>query len=99
MQAMLVTLDRKSRLASEIAAERDWRARSVSRLLVLPSDRTARRRIQTHRATLDAVLPARTLEVRHWLQAPSGTIRGVLFLPNDTQPGTRHRVGNQKAGT
>src|SRR4051794_12439629 len=43
--AMLGTLDRKVRVAAEVARDRGWHARTVSRLLVLPADRTARRRV------------------------------------------------------
>ena len=46
LQAMLVTLDRKGRLAREIARDRGWQARTITRLLILPDDRTARRRVE-----------------------------------------------------
>jgi transcriptional regulator with XRE-family HTH domain len=64
LQAKLGVLDRKVRLAADIARERGWLVRSVSRLLVLPDDRTARRRVDQHSATFDATLPARSVEVR-----------------------------------
>ena len=92
LQAMLGTLDRKARLAKEIARERGWRVRTISRLLVLPDDRTARRRVGQHAATFGATLPARTVEVRRWLAAPSGRLAGVLFLTTEQQASTRHRV-------
>jgi len=92
LQAMLGTLDRKTRLAAEIARERGWHVRTVSRLLVLPDDRTARRRVEQHASTFDATLPARSVAVRRWLAAPTGALAGILFLPNDHQAGGRHRV-------
>lgn len=92
LQAMLVSLDRKGRLGREIALERGWSAQSVTRLLVLPDDRTARRRVVQLDATFGSVLPARTAEVRRWLKAPVGTKHGILYLPNDPQAGTRHRI-------
>jgi transcriptional regulator with XRE-family HTH domain len=92
LQAMLGTLDRKVRLAAAIARERGWLVRSVSRLLVLPDDRTARRRVQRHAATFDATLPVRSVNVRRWLAAPAGPLAGVLFLTNGHQTSTRHRV-------
>jgi transcriptional regulator with XRE-family HTH domain len=92
LQAMLGILDRKVRLAAAIARERGWHARSVSRLLVLPDDRTARRRVQEHAATFDATLPSRSVDVRRWLAAPGSPLAGVLFLPNGHQTSTRHRV-------
>ena len=60
LQAMLVTLDRKGRLAREIARDRGWQARTITRLLILPDDRTARRRVEELERTFDAALPART---------------------------------------
>ncbi|MGH2475699.1 MAG: helix-turn-helix domain-containing protein [Candidatus Limnocylindrales bacterium] len=97
LQAMLGTLDRKVRLASEVARERGWRVRSVSRLLVLPDDRTARRRVDQHGSTFHAALPARTVEVRRWLRAPVGRLAGVLFLTDAHQTSTRHRVGRPRS--
>ena len=98
LQGMLGTLDRKVRVAAEIASERGWVARSVSRLVVLPDDRTSRRRVDRHRATFETVLPGRTVAVRRWLQDPSGTLAGILFLPDDTGTVTRHRVARPKSG-
>jgi transcriptional regulator with XRE-family HTH domain len=92
LQAMLVTLDRKGRLGREIARERGWDAGSVTRLLILPNDRTARRRLDAHAATIGATLPAATVDVRRWLQAPIGTMHGVMFVTDDPQASTRHRV-------
>ena len=97
LQGMLGTLDRKVRVAAEIARERGWVARTVSRLLVLPDDRTSRRRIDRHRATFETALPARTVAVRRWLQDPADALAGVLFLSDDTDTVTRHRVAQPKA--
>ncbi len=92
MQAMLMALDRKGRLGGEIGAGRGWPATSVTRLLVLPDDRTTRRRIETLARTFASALPARTVEVRRWIREPDGARHGVLFLSNGHLPGTRHRV-------
>jgi transcriptional regulator with XRE-family HTH domain len=97
LQAMLGTLDRKARVAIVVARERGWRVTSVSRLLVLPDDRTARRRVAQHRAIFEAALPARTAEVRRWLAEPGGDLAGVLFLTDAPQAVTRHRVPPPKA--
>ena len=94
LQAMLSGLDRKRRLAREIARQRGWNAASVTRILVLPNDRTARRRVRMAAATLRSALPARTLEVRRWVRNPGTPIEGILFVPNDRQAGTRHRVSS-----
>jgi len=95
LQAILVSLDRKGRLAREIALERGWQARTVTRLLVLPDDRTARRRVADLERTFGAALPARTADVRRWLKAPVGTKHGILFLANHPQAGTRHRIAGR----
>ncbi len=71
----LATLDRKVRLAHELAEARGWRVRTVGRLLVLPEARTARRRIDEHEATLRNAFPARNVEVNRWLRSPSGPFR------------------------
>lgn len=92
MQSMLGALDRKGRLARDVARERGWEVGSVSRLLVLPNDRTARRRVEDHGATFRTALPARTVEVRRWLARPMGTIHGVMFVSDVRQAVTRHRV-------
>ena len=77
---MLATLDRKVRLAREIAAERGWSPRTVGRLLVLPANSTARRRITQHEATFKTAFPARNVAVNAWLRAPSGHLSGLVFL-------------------
>jgi transcriptional regulator with XRE-family HTH domain len=93
LQAMLHGIDRKTRVARRIAHERGWQVTAVARVLVLPDDRTARRRVATHRATFDHALPAGTVAVKRWLLQPAGPIAGVLFLPNARHAGGRHRVG------
>lgn len=80
LQAMLAAIDRKGRLAKPIADERGWQAQTVSLLLVLPEDRTARRRIADHPATFGTAFPSRNAAVRRWLRAPNGQLRGLLFL-------------------
>lgn len=92
LQAMLVTLDRKGRLAAIVGRERSWSARTVSRILVLPNDRTSRRRVSRHSATFVAVLPARTLAVRRWIRKPIGALNGILFVTDVTGASARHRV-------
>ena len=91
----LETLDRKVRLAPDIARERGWVAREVARLLVLPETSSARRRIVDHRATFATAFPARTVEVNRWLRSPSGALSGMLFLPKARATG--HRRVKQRA--
>jgi transcriptional regulator with XRE-family HTH domain len=95
VQGMLAGLDRKGRLGRDVARDRGWNAASVTRLLVLPSDRTARRRVESHSATIQSALPAGTLEIRRWLRSPTGTMHGVLFVPDAPEASARHRVSMQ----
>jgi transcriptional regulator with XRE-family HTH domain len=87
---MLATLDRKVRLAAGIARDRGWAAGTVSKLLVLPEESTARRRIDEHRATFSTAFPLRNVAVNRWLRSPSGRLSGLLFLstarPGDPTP-------------
>jgi hypothetical protein len=96
MQAMLAGVDRKGRLARDIARERGWQVTSVTRLLVLPDDRTARRRVERHAATFRTALPARTVDVRRWIQRPAGSMDGVLFLSDAHHTSARHRVASHR---
>lgn len=98
VQAMLVALDRKGRLGREIAHARGWPATSVTRLLVLPDDRTARRRVDAYATTFRSALPARTVEVRRWLRNPAGASHGILFLSDATQAGIRRREELRRSG-
>jgi hypothetical protein len=92
IQAMLLILDRKVRLARAIARERGWDAATVSVLLVLPDDRTARRRLAAVAATIGTVLPTGNVAIRRWLKAPENAIGGVWFVADVTRANTRHRV-------
>lgn len=82
LQVTVFTLDRKSRLAVEIARARGWRGVSVGRILVVADGRTSRRRVAAHEATFAAAIPARGVSVRRWLRSPDpGTgFSGLWFL-------------------
>jgi transcriptional regulator with XRE-family HTH domain len=90
---MLMTLDRKVRLALRIAREQlGWEAASVSRMLVLPEERTARRRVADHASTFESALPDRNVAVKRWLRAPTGAIAGLLFLSDAQDVDQRRRT-------
>lgn len=88
---MLATLDRKVRLARDLAEDRGWRVRTVGRLLVLLEGSTARRRIEQHEATFRNAFPARNVEVNRWLRAPAGALSGLLFLSPAHPADTSHK--------
>lgn len=96
LQAMLAAIDRKTRLAGEIGRTRGWQATSISKLLLLPADRTSRRRIDSHESTFRSTLPARTVEARRWIRSPDGAFSGILFLADHHQETTRHRVSGRR---
>jgi len=99
MQSMLHGIDRKGRLAREIARQHGWSVTSVTRVLVLPDDRTARRRVEAHAATINAMLPARTVAIRRWIRDPASPYpgHGILFVSDAPDQGTRH-PGSTKSG-
>lgn len=95
-QSMLATLDRKVRLAPGIAADRGWRVRSVSRLLVFESTPVARQRVGRLGATLGATFPARGAMVRQWLRAPDRILAGILFVRTATPSSSKAVVAGRQ---
>jgi hypothetical protein len=95
-QATLHGLDRKTRLAPEIARARGWDCRGVARLLVVGDSTTSRRRIAQFAWLYAAALPDQGSRVRRWLRDPSGRLAGLLFLPSATPDGTRRRHGGRQ---
>jgi hypothetical protein len=87
---MLGTLDRKRRLAREIAAERGWDPLTVSAWLVVAESRTNERRIGDHRTTLRAAYPDDGRRIRSWLTEPEGSV-AVLSM---WSPELENRVGH-----
>ncbi len=69
-----------------VARDLGWRPAHLGVVLVLPSGSTHRDAVARHAASLGASFPSRTVEVRQWIQTPSGPLRGILFL-RDTNPG------------
>jgi len=79
-QEMLAALDRKVRLATQIAGERGWQVRAVARLLVIADTMTSRRRVARLASTFEAAFPVRGHAVRRWLREPTAPVAGLLFL-------------------
>lgn len=93
---MLFTLDRKARLAPEIAKSLGWPCKTVARALVIGESSTTRRRIASLGATFAAALPKRGREVMRWLKTPDGPMAGLLFLPYASNSGTRRRLAGRQ---
>jgi hypothetical protein len=66
---------------------------------VLGEDRTSRRRLAEHAATIDSVLPLRTLAVRRWIRDPAGAMGGVLFLSASQSTTPRYRIRARTRGS
>ncbi|HET7029371.1 MAG TPA: helix-turn-helix domain-containing protein [Candidatus Limnocylindrales bacterium] len=93
VQALLHGLDRKARVAVQIAAGLGWAARGpVGRLVVLPENATARRRIAGVAATFESALPDRNVAVRRWIRRPAGPCAGILFLSDDAPGDVRGKT-------
>ena len=99
IQVTLRKHDEKVRLGPRVVGDRfGWRTVAVSGVLVLPATTSSHRHVQRHAAILDAALPARTRAVQEWIRAPSGTLAGILFVPDVSHRGvksgatTPHRV-------
>jgi transcriptional regulator with XRE-family HTH domain len=81
LQAMLGSLDRKSRRAPRLAADRGWRsAVVVARVVALPDTTTNRRRARLYGATLKAAFPWGGREFRRWLAEPNSGAAGPAGL-------------------
>jgi transcriptional regulator with XRE-family HTH domain len=94
IQAMLSSLDRKTRLAIEIAQSRGWSPIGAGKLLVIGDTRTSRRRVEALATTFDAEYPHRAVQVRRWIAnpLPSVPLRGLWFLSLRQGMTVRHRV-------
>ncbi len=95
---LLGTLDRKRRLAWQVARERGWDVRertSASAWVIVAESHTNRRRIEAHGAMLRAALPVDGRSINGWLQDPSRPVGALSFWP-DARPmstsGGRARV-------
>ncbi len=86
LQDTLSTLDRKRRLAPRLARELGWQPLLVGTVLAMPGESQARHTVEEFGPVVRAAYPAGSLEVRKWIRAPRGDIRGLWFL-SDVNPG------------
>lgn len=81
LEEMNRVLDVKERLSPRIAEARfGWRPAIVGRILILPGTTSMRRLVERHEATMRAIYPASTNQVKAWLRAPVVPIRGIWFM-------------------
>ena len=92
LQDTVSTLDRKVRLAMQIARDRGWEPASVSTWLVIADSRHNRRSVERHAAFLRSRFPADGHAVVGWLRHPVGRIEGLSFLSSDRSTSTGQRL-------
>ena len=104
VQETVGTLDRKRRLAAQVAAERGWKPAVVSVWLVIADSRTNQRRVAAHRAMLRAAYPVDGRTIGRWLAGTLRSDRGALVpafhsrheCESGVRPGpTRQSVGGR----
>lgn len=85
---LLMVIDRKVRLAPEIARGRGWQPRHVASWVVLAEGPTNRRRLAAHAAVLRAAFPSDGRRMRHWLRQPTpppaGRVAALSFFSDST---------------
>lgn len=81
---LMGSVDRKRRLAAEIAASRGWTASSVSSWVVVADGRTNRRTLARHAGTLRLKFPADGHAMAAWLRRPTRTINALGFMAIDS---------------
>lgn len=91
MQNLLTTIDRKRRLAPQIAAERGWSdATAVATWVAIADTRTNRRRLASFATLLRAAFPVEGRAFRAWRRRPSGAVAALTFM-TDLHPGNARR--------
>ena len=104
LNEMLGTLDRKRRLAWQIAEDRGWDPVAIGTWVVVADSRTNRRTVSEHATVLRAKLPTDGRGVAGWLRRPHGRIDALSFLPNvrglhlGVDPAPIRRVAKPRSG-
>jgi transcriptional regulator with XRE-family HTH domain len=86
------SVDRKRRLARGIAAERGWRAHTVSVWIIVKAGAVNQRRVASHRAMLAPAFPVGGHAMRSWVRHPSREASALSFCSLATPSSTRPRV-------
>ncbi len=102
VQDLLVTVDRKRRLAERIGAEHGWRTRGAgtSAWVAVAGTRTNRARLAAHEAVLRRAFPVDGRTVASWLGDPAAPIAALSFLQIvSVQNVKSNRGGSQRVRT
>jgi transcriptional regulator with XRE-family HTH domain len=93
----VIGVDRKSRLAPEVARARGRTCRSVARFLVVRDTSTARRRVARHAEIFRAAFPTGGRDSLDWIRNPTASpISGLIFLPDSRPAGLRRVAATRK---
>lgn len=79
---LLGVVDRKVRLAPQIARQRGWHPSNVASWVVMAEGSTNRHRVRRFDALLRSAFPADTRTMDRWLRRPVGSIAGLSFFSN-----------------
>jgi transcriptional regulator with XRE-family HTH domain len=83
LQDLLSSLSKKLRVVPDAArTELGWDPNHIARIVVVAATHLNRAIVARHRATFDSSFPARSRQVKAWLERASGPIAGVWFVPN-----------------
>jgi transcriptional regulator with XRE-family HTH domain len=93
----VIGVDRKSRLAPQLAQERGWTSRGVARFLVIRDSSTSRRRVAEHEQLFRSAFPIAGRESLEWIRNPTlRPISGLIFLPDSRAAGSTKRLVARK---
>jgi transcriptional regulator with XRE-family HTH domain len=93
----VIGVDRKSRLAPQIAREHGWACKGVARFLVIRDTSTSRRRVAEHEELFRSAFPVGGRESLDWIRYPTRRpMSGLIFLPDSRGAGTRKRLVARK---
>lgn len=94
----VIGVDRKARLAPEIARKRGWTCVAVARFLVIRDSSTSRRRIAEHKRLFASAFPIAGRESLEWIRHPTArAVSGLIFLPDSRPAGsTRRRTARKR---
>ena len=98
IEGTLRKLDEKVRIVEGSLGRKrfGFQARMIGRLLVLPANDTARRRVAQSSDVLDVAFPDRGGRLRSWLRTPAGDLAGILFVANTNPGGVTRMAGGPK---
>lgn len=92
MQETVGTLDRKVRLATQIAREQGWDPLTVSSWLLIAESPTNRRAVRRHDTMLRQRFTVDGHAMAGWLRRPAGRVHALSFLSSTHVTGTGRRL-------